>query len=88
MVHRYYYIALVFICATAYLPGLGGPLIFDSLPALTGNDALNASGSEASHWFAVAGSSTTGPLVRPVSMVSFAFNQFTLDADQIGRAHV
>lgn len=57
-----------------YLPGLSGPLLFDDRPALTGNPLVQIQGAVFDEWRVAALSSGSGPLRRPVAMLSFAAN--------------
>lgn len=61
-----------------YLPGLSGPLLFDDKPALTANDLVQISGTTFDEWRVAAFSSNSGPLRRPIPMISFAAN-YVLD---------
>ncbi|MFV0278632.1 MAG: hypothetical protein ACK5HY_15820 [Parahaliea sp.] len=58
----------------SYVPGLPGSLLFDDLPALTANPLVQIEGGVADHWRAAALSSDSGPLHRPLAMLSFAAN--------------
>ena len=67
--------ALVFLAGLLlYLPGLSGPLFFDDMPALTGNTQVQIPGTVFDGWRAAALSSDSGPLRRPLAMLSFAAN--------------
>lgn len=66
------FIALVGLLA--YFPGLSGPLLFDDKPALTGNTLVQIDGTSFDEWRAAALSSSSGPLRRPVTMLTFAAN--------------
>lgn len=79
MIRWYCYLVLFFVCALLYAPGLCGPLIFDSLPALTGNPAIHVAPGSAFDWLAAAGSSSTGPLGRPLAIISFSLNLLVAD---------
>tara|TARA_R110001599_G_scaffold65838_2_gene185888 strand:- start:136470 stop:138446 length:1977 start_codon:yes stop_codon:yes gene_type:complete len=57
-----------------YLPGLSGPLFFDDMPALTANEFVHITGSSFDEWRVAAFSSGSGPLRRPIAMLSFAAN--------------
>ncbi len=78
MVRWYYYLLLFGVCAAAYWPGVSGPFVFDSLAALPGSMAIHINGSEFAQWMGAAGSSSTGPLGRPVAILSFAANHALL----------
>lgn len=72
MIRRLQFVVPLLLCLIAYIPALGGPFIFDSKPALVGNTAVQISEQRFSSWIAAAESSTTGPLGRPLSMLSIA----------------
>ena len=57
-----------------YLPGLSGPLLFDDQPALSGNPLVQIEGDVLDEWRVAALSSGSGPLRRPVTMLTFAAN--------------
>jgi len=60
--------------ALAYYPGLSGPMLFDDKPAMSANEAVQIHGGVLDEWRVAAFSSGSGPLRRPVSMLSFAGN--------------
>ena len=57
-----------------YLPGLSGPFLFDDKPALTGNELVQIEGGVLDEWRVAAMSSGSGPLRRPLTMLTFAAN--------------
>lgn len=65
-------IGLLLVAGCLYGIGLPGPLIFDDGPALTGNAHLNIDGRILDEWRTASLSSESGPLLRPISMWSFA----------------
>lgn len=66
-----------------YSPGINGPFVFDDIPNITENTALYPpSLSTASLWSA-ATSMPSGPLYRPVSMISFVMNLRLFGADSL-----
>jgi protein O-mannosyl-transferase len=65
---------VVFLGALIYWPGLSGPLLFDDKSALTENELVKIDGSSFDQWRTAALSSNSGPLRRPVAMLSFAAN--------------
>ena len=65
-------ILVVLAVVAAYLPGLSGPLLFDDRPALTGNARAQIDGATFDEWRTAAFSSDSGPLHRPIAMLSFA----------------
>jgi protein O-mannosyl-transferase len=58
----------------SYLPGLSGPLLFDDKPALSGNGLVHITGSSFDEWRTAGLSSGSGPLRRPIAMLTFAAN--------------
>lgn len=67
----------VMICLAGlllYLPGVKGPLLLDDKPALTENERVQINGAVMDEWRAAALSSSSGPLRRPIAMLSFAAN--------------
>jgi len=74
-------VLLIVVCA-AYYPGLGGNFLYDDASNITQNQRLQVNSvSPASLWQA-AFSADSGPLKRPISMLSFWANYYTggLDA--------
>ncbi|MEP4147328.1 MAG: hypothetical protein ABJL54_08925 [Halioglobus sp.] len=67
-------LVLLVSVALLYLPGLSGPFIFDDGPAITGNPHLQFDPSVADEWRTAAFSSASGPLRRPIAMLTFAGN--------------
>jgi hypothetical protein len=63
----------------AYSPGLGGPLLFDDVPALTNNSVVKIGGTQFDEWRTAAFSSRSGPLGRPVAMLTFAANHVVFE---------
>ncbi|MEH6590106.1 MAG: hypothetical protein V7746_07625 [Halioglobus sp.] len=55
-----------------YSQGLTGPLLFDDIPNITDNALLAIDGRVFDEWRTAALSSPSGPLRRPVAMLSFA----------------
>ncbi|MFT5482409.1 MAG: hypothetical protein ACI9GW_001060 [Halieaceae bacterium] len=72
MIRRFQFVIPVLLCLVAYVPALGSAFIFDSKPALEGNAAVQISEQSFSSWIAAAESSNTGPLGRPLSILSIA----------------
>ncbi|GAB3793470.1 hypothetical protein GCM10028797_35560 [Dyella agri] len=66
--------ALALLCVLAYLAGLTGGFQFDDYPNIVNNSALLAIGHTSSDWLAIALSSDTTALRRPLSMLSFGLN--------------
>lgn len=65
---------IILACGAIYWPGLSGPLLFDDRPALTANELVKIDGSVFDEWRTAALSSDSGPLRRPLSMLTFAAN--------------
>jgi protein O-mannosyl-transferase len=69
--------ALVALLATAvYLPGLHGPFVYDDLVNIIYNRALHLTDLNLTSLRDAALSGESGPLGRPVAMVSFALNYY------------
>ena len=66
--------AIIVLGWLVYLPGLPGNFIFDDYLNIVQNPAVHAQTLDAQSLRWAAGSSKAGPLKRPLSMVSFAFN--------------
>ncbi len=69
-----YPLLLLLAVLTAYWPGLGGSLLFDDTPALAGNELVQIGGESFDQWRVAALSSNSGPLKRPLAMLTFAAN--------------
>ena len=68
--------------AIVYLPGLSGGFVFDDFPNLVYNERLTAvSGWNWPEIWRAAWSSESGPLKRPLSMLSFAFDHASAGLD-------
>lgn len=65
---------LLFLCAIIYIPGLDGPFLFDDQSNIVQNTLLHVDGSEVDEFRVAAFSSGSGPLSRPVTMLTFALN--------------
>lgn len=65
---------VILVGILCYLPGLSGPLLFDDKTALSANDLVKITGTSFDEWRSAALSSSSGPLKRPIAMVSFAAN--------------
>lgn len=70
------YLAAALLLATfvVYCLGLGGPLLFDDHTALTANPLVQTDGAVFDEWRRAALSSGSGPLGRPIAMLTFALN--------------
>lgn len=67
-------IIVLLLCGLLYGPGLDGPFLFDSKVALHSNPDIQITGSLIEEWRIALLSSNSGPLGRPISMLSFAAN--------------
>ena len=65
----------VVLTIAVYLPGLGGDYMFDDMPNLLENHWLEFETPDFDSLYSAALSSGSGPLRRPVSMLSFALNR-------------
>ncbi|MEP5764428.1 MAG: hypothetical protein ABJ308_07530 [Halieaceae bacterium] len=74
MILSRHFFAIAGLCLVLYAPGISGPFLFDSYVAIAANPALDFDASVFDQWRLAALSSTSGPLGRPVSMLSFAAN--------------
>lgn len=72
-------VSAVLLGILVYLPGLPGAFIFDDMPNIVNNDALRLHDLGFSSLIDAAFSSPTGSLLRPVSMLSFAFDIYFFD---------
>ena len=70
--------------AVVYLPGLGGGFAFDDYQVIVGNDALNLTDVSVTAVLDAAFSSNTGPLKRPLAMLSFAVNHRISGLEPLG----
>ncbi len=78
---RYYATILILalaisLCIGAYLPGLSGPWIFDDYTNIIFNDYLRVKSLDISSLYHASFSFESGPLRRPISMLSFALNYY------------
>jgi hypothetical protein len=66
---------LVFsLAGLLYLPGLDGPFLLDDRAALTENKLVHIDGDTLDEWRTASLSSGSGPLRRPITMLTFAAN--------------
>ena len=70
----------VLVFAT-YLPGVGGGYVFDDYPNIVDNTQLRVTDLRLHSWLAAAFSSEAGALQRPLSMATFAANQYFTGLD-------
>lgn len=64
----------ILLCIAAYAPGLSGPWIFDDYTNIIGNNYIRIQNLNISSLYHAAFSFESGPLRRPISMLSFALN--------------
>ncbi len=62
--------------AAAYLPGISGPYLFDDFGNLLNNDSVKIDRLDADTLRQASYSLQSGPLQRPVSMLTFALNHY------------
>ncbi len=68
--------ALLALTATAYWPGLSGGYLYDDLPNIVDNTRLHIHTLAPEALLSAAFSSHAGPLMRPISMASFALDYY------------
>jgi len=73
-IYPVFLLTLSALCLLAYLIGLNGDFLFDDFYNLVDNRSLQAIGTPAQDWLALALSSDAGILRRPVSMLTFGIN--------------
>lgn len=79
MPQRSYRILLSFavilvLCVAVYVPGIFGGFLFDDYPNIINNPWLSRAAQGHPDWLAIALSSGSGALRRPISMLSFGLN--------------
>lgn len=67
---------LLAMAGLIYLPGISGPYTFDDFPNLLANSYVQINSLDAESLYHAAYSLAAGPLMRPVSMLSFALNHY------------
>lgn len=67
-------LALAGLLTAVYFKGLSGEFAFDDFNSIVGNTVLRAGSEGHNTWWDAARSGAAGPLGRPLSMLSFAFN--------------
>ncbi|MEJ2442692.1 MAG: hypothetical protein P8Y42_04420, partial [Exilibacterium sp.] len=67
---------LLFVVGIAYVPGLNGPFIFDDAPNLMENQKVHINELSTDSIYSAVFSIQSGPLYRPVSMLSIALNYY------------
>ncbi len=68
--------ATVLLCIVVYLPGISGPWIFDDYPNIIHNSYVRLSSLDFSGLHGAAFSMESGPLRRPIPVMSFALNHY------------
>lgn len=66
----------IFLSALVYLPGINGPFVFDDHPNLLNNDYVKIRDLKPATLYRAAYSLKSGPLQRPVAMLTFAVNYY------------
>jgi hypothetical protein len=74
---------VVLLAVAAYLASLSGGFLFDDFNNIVDNPLLRAIGTPAQDWLAVALSSGSGVLRRPLSMLSFGLNVAVFGMDPL-----
>lgn len=72
-------LATLLLCAGVYLPGISGPWMFDDYTNIIHNSYIHISSLSLANLYHAAFSLESGPLRRPISMVSFALNYYFAD---------
>jgi len=67
---------LILVGSLIYLPGLSGPFLFDDMQNIVNNHFVHISRFNPEELFTAAFSTSTGPLKRPIAMLSFALNYY------------
>ncbi|MEX2517035.1 MAG: hypothetical protein WD572_09055 [Gammaproteobacteria bacterium] len=68
------YILVLLLANLVYMPGLAGTFIFDDTPNIVNNKSLQLESFSYQNLIRAGFSTDSGPLRRPISMLSFAFN--------------
>ena len=80
--NKYYLFKLVLlaiglgICILIYIPGISGDFVLDDFPNIVQNEKLHIHDLDFNSILAASFSSESGPLMRPVSMFTFALNYY------------
>lgn len=74
---------LMAVCFGVYINGLFGGFQFDDYPNIVNNNLLRQVDGTLYHWMLSALSSHSGPLRRPISMLSFAVNFYLFGMNPI-----
>ena len=71
--------AAVLLCIAVYLPGISGPWIFDDYTNIIHNSYVRVSSLDGHSLYQAAFSMESGPLRRPIALISFALNHYFAD---------
>ena len=77
------FLLVAILAAVVYVPGIGGGFAFDDYFAIVLNDELDIDPGRPVTLLDAAFSSTSGPLKRPVAMLSFAANRTLTGIDPV-----
>lgn len=66
----------ILLSALVYLPGVNGPFVFDDHPNILNNDYVKIRDLKPATLYHAAYSLKSGPLQRPVAMLTFAINHY------------
>lgn len=69
-------VAILTLAVLIYSPGINGPFIFDDAPNIMENKAVHVDNFSFSALYDAVFSMPSGPLYRPVSMLTFALNYY------------
>jgi len=83
LTHRTLLGAVALLTVLAYLPGLWGDFEFDDAPNILDNEALRINGLGWQELINATFSGTSGPLGRPLSMLTFALNYYAAGFDPV-----
>jgi len=72
--HHWVLLIILLLCALVYLRGLFGGFLFDDFPNIVDRPELRALDGSLFRWLALAVSSNSGILRRPISMLSFGLD--------------
>jgi len=72
-------LATLLLCTIVYLPGISGPWMFDDYTNIIHNSYIHITSLDIPSLYHAAFSMESGPLRRPISMVSFALNYYFAD---------
>ena len=71
--------ATLLLCTIAYLPGISGPWTFDDYTNIIHNSYVRITSLNFSSLYSAAFSMESGPLRRPIALISFALNYYFAD---------